>query len=270
MIETNQPTKNETDNNLPVSKYLRSYLRKIVNEKFLKTLLFIFMLMFFNVGAKYPAMSENIGRSAIDIYNEKIANESVENAKEDAERYMKMYQEIYEKSLIQQIEFESEVVIPEYFDFKYVEYTYKLSSEVGIDNRILFRLIFQESRFKENATSEVGAKGLMQLMPDTRREYYKKFRVDTLDLDRNQEDIYIGARYLLDLQEMWHTRGNSDKVLLKLSLAAYNAGPAKVILYKGIPPYKQTIDFVTFILKPHSNPVFYSNILQKSGKKNIS
>ena len=54
---------------------------------------------------------------------------------------------------------------------------------------------------------------------------------------------------------------------MKLSLAAYNAGSSPVIKYKGVPPYKETQDFVTFILKPHSNPVFYTNILQKNAKQ---
>jgi soluble lytic murein transglycosylase-like protein len=116
----------------------------------------------------------------------------------------------------------------------------------------------------------MGAKGLMQLMPDTRSTYHKMLCVDTLKFDKNQEDIYIGLYYLKDLKEFWKKRGNPEKVLWKLSLAAYNAGPGKVIDYKGIPPYKQTIDFVNFINSSHSNPTFYTNILKKNIKKDVA
>jgi soluble lytic murein transglycosylase-like protein len=183
---------------------------------------------------------------------------------------MKMYQEIYEQSVIQQIEFESELIIPKYFKYEYVEFTSKTADQFGISRRMAFRLIFKESSFIDTVKSPVGAKGLMQLMPDTRSKYYKILRVDTLNFDKNKEDIYIGLYYLKDLREYWKKRGNSEKVLWKLALAGYNAGPPAVIKHKGIPPYKQTIDFVTFINSSHSNPVFYSNILKKNTKKDIS
>jgi len=102
-------------------------------------------------------------------------------------------------------------------------------------------------------------------MPKTRASYYKSLCVDTLNLDKNQEDIYIGLCYLKDLESLWRKRGNAEKNLLKLSLAAYNASPNKVIIYRGIPPYKETQDFVTFILKPHSNPQFFASYLKKYG-----
>jgi soluble lytic murein transglycosylase-like protein len=268
MIKTKKQTNMDTDNNIPVSKYLRSLMQKIVSGKFVKVLLFILVLMFFNIGAKYPAMSgTNINKSSVDTYAENIERDA---AKLEYEKYLKMYQEIYESSMIQQIEFESEILIPEYFEFKYVEFTYKVASEVGISTRVMFRLMFKESSFDDDVVSKAGAEGLMQLMPDTRATYYKNLRVDTLHLDRNQEDIYIGAYYIKDLQEFWHKRGNSQKNLLKLSLAAYNAGAGKVIEYKGVPPYKETTEFITFILKPHSNPTFYANILNKNSKKEVS
>jgi hypothetical protein len=239
---------------------LKNALRKIS-----KSLLFILVLLFLNIGSKYPIMSETTASSnAIEVYNEELA------IKAEYERYVKMYQEIYEKSLIQQIEFESEVIIPEHIDFKYVEYAYNISKELNISARITFRLMFKESSFVDTAVSKVGAQGLMQLMPDTREFYYKKLRLDTLNLDKNQEDIYISLNYLNDLSEFWRKRGNSEKNLLRLSLAAYNAGPNNVIKYRGIPPYKETQNFVFFISKPHSNPIFYANILSKNINKEVS
>jgi hypothetical protein len=88
-----------------------------------------------------------------------------------------------------------------------------------------------------------------------------------LNLDRNQEDIYIGMNYLKDSYAFWHNRGNNDKISWKLGLASYNAGRGRVLQYKGIPPYKETQDFVTFILKAHSNPQFFANYTQKYGNE---
>lgn len=233
-------------------------------KKISKTLLFILVLMFLNVGSKYPAMSETSANSTITEIN----NTNVEaEIKAEYERYVKMYQEIYEKSIIQQIEFESEVVIPNHIEFKYVEYTYKISQQFNISPRISFRLMYKESSFNDTVKSRVGAEGLMQLMPGTREKFYTELRLDTMNLDKNQEDIYIGLYYLVWLQDFWKQRGNADKYLMKLSIASYNAGYNNVIKHKGVPPFKETQDFVYFILKPHSNPQFYANIVKKNTPK---
>jgi soluble lytic murein transglycosylase-like protein len=110
----------------------------------------------------------------------------------------------------------------------------------------------------------------MQLMPSTRKDYYNNLRVDTLHLDKNQEDIYIGMHYLKDLYLFWLKRGNPEKSSWRLALASYNAGPALVLKYKGIPPYKETTEFINFILKPHSNPQFFASYVKKyqNGIKN--
>ncbi|MFA5207087.1 MAG: lytic transglycosylase domain-containing protein [Candidatus Paceibacterota bacterium] len=186
----------------------------------------------------------------------------------EKEEYIRMYNEIYQKSLIQQIEFESEILIPDYIDFKYVEYAYNLANQLGFSTRTVFRLIFKESSFIDTINSPAGANGLMQLMPETRILYRKNLRTDTLNLDKNQEDIYIGLNILKNQYEYWRGRGNSENYSWKLSLATYNAGIVAVNKYKGIPPYKETTDFITFILKTHSNPTFYANILKREKNEN--
>ena len=191
-------------------------------------------------------------------------------ADEEKEKYVKMYNQLYEKSLIQQIEFESEVIIPNYIDFKYVEFAYNLSNQIGLSSRMVFRLMFKESSFIDTINSPAGANGLMQLMPSTRSAYYEQLRVDTLHLDKNQEDIYIGIIYMKDLYDFWLDRGNPEKISWKLSIASYNAGKGNVLKYRGIPPYKETQDFVTFILKSHSNPTFYANIINRKKNENAS
>lgn len=211
-----------------------------------------------NISVSNAENSDINGKKAVDILMEK-----------EREEYINMYKEIYKRSLIQQIEFESELIIPDYIDFKYVEYTYELAGKYNLSARTAFRLMFKESSFIDTVKSTAGAEGLMQLMPNTRDKYYTELRVDTLNLDKNQEDIYIGMNYLIDLYKYWKERGNSEKYSWKLSLASYNAGIAKVIKYKGIPPYKETNDFIVFITKPHSNPAFYANILKREKYENV-
>jgi soluble lytic murein transglycosylase-like protein len=234
-----------------------------MSSKTIKTLLFIFVLTFLNIGAKFPAMSESTAASDNN-------NISLEKEMSEAEKYMKMYEEIYQMNLVMQIEFESEVIIPKYFDFKYVEYTYNTAKQLNVPSRTAFRLMFKESSFIDTIKSPVGAEGLMQLMPQTRAIYKEFLRTDTLNLDKNQEDIYIGLYIMREGYDFWNSRGNSENYSWKLSLASYNSGKGTVIKYKGIPPIKETTDFVTFILKVHSNPQFYSNILRKSAQKDIT
>lgn len=165
--------------------------------------------------------------------------------------------------LIQSIEFESEIIIPDNFNATYVEYIYNTSTTLSVPIRTAFRLIYKESSFRESVTSTSGANGLMQLMPGTRSLYYQNLRLDTLNLDRVQEDIYIGLYMLKESHTFWKQRNNSKDYSWKLSLATYNSGIANVIKYKGIPPYKETNSFINFIQKPHSNPALVASYLKK-------
>lgn len=221
-------------------------------KKLLLTLFLIFSSFIFNDSTVSNA--EN-GTTTNTVY--------VNNDASLEKKIAEMEREMYLKNLIQYIEFETELIIPEYFDVKYIEYTYNLANDLKISHRVIFRLMFQESTFRETAVSKAGAKGLMQLMPSTRNTYYKNLCIDTLNLDKNQEDIYIGMNYLIDMKKYWMKRGNSEKYSLKLALASYNAGEGKVHKYQGIPPYKETQDFINFILKSHSNPQFFANYSKK-------
>ena len=95
-----------------------------------------------------------------------------------------------------------------------------------------------ESGFRPDAVSPKGAIGLMQLMPETARE----LGVDPRNPHENAEG---GAQYLRDLLAKYE--GNPDQVLL--ALAAYNAGPAAVERYHGVPPYRETREYILRVLK---------------------
>lgn len=222
-------------------------------KKTILTLLFIFTI--FNMSNVMITNAESTNKSYLKVDDNQIIM---------MEKFANLEREIYIKNLIQYVEFESEIIIPEYLNTKYVEYIYNTAISLEIPTRTAFRLIYTESRFKDTIVSPVGAYGLMQLMPDTRSSYYNLLCVDTLkNLDINEKDIYIGLNMLVELKTYWKSKGNSVNYSWKLALASYNAGKGKVIYYQGIPPYKETQDFISFIMKAHSNPKFFANYSKK-------
>ncbi|MGD0868241.1 MAG: lytic transglycosylase domain-containing protein [Bryobacteraceae bacterium] len=105
-----------------------------------------------------------------------------------------------------------------------------------IQVQLLHAVIEQESAFHPCAVSSKGAQGLMQLMPDTAGSLGVKDPFDP------QQSIEAGARYLKQLLDKY--KGD-----LKLSLGAYNAGPAAVDAAGAIPDIPETRDYVDAILK---------------------
>ena len=107
----------------------------------------------------------------------------------------------------------------------------------GIEPALIHAVIAVESKHNPHAQSGKGAYGLMQLMPETSR------RFNVQDRNNPKQNILAGAKYLRELLTLF----NGD---LKLSLAAYNAGPAAVQRFGGkIPPFKETIHYVPRVLK---------------------
>ncbi len=103
-----------------------------------------------------------------------------------------------------------------------------------VDPRLVHALIEVESNYQARARSSKGAKGLMQLMPATARQYAVR---DPYDPKANLE---AGVRHLKDLM------GRFD---LSLALAAYNAGEGAVLRYGGLPPFPETQSYVRRILQ---------------------
>lgn len=111
------------------------------------------------------------------------------------------------------------------------------ANKTAIEPALIHAVITVESRHNPRAQSKKGAYGLMQLMPETSR----RFKV--LNKDDPKQNVLAGALYLRELLNLF----NGD---LKLSLAAYNAGPAAVQRYGGkVPPYRETLDYVPKVMK---------------------
>ncbi len=112
---------------------------------------------------------------------------------------------------------------------------YRAGQEAGVDPRFIHAVIQQESRYKNEALSQVGAQGLMQLMPATA----KRFGCD--DPHDSAANIKAGTKYLAWLLK----RFDGD---VTLALAGYNAGEGAVDKYNGVPPYNETQNFVRKIV----------------------
>lgn len=166
---------------------------------------------------------------------------------------VRIKRQFYLENMVKEIETESEVKIPDYVDMKYIEYMYELGKKLEIPTRLTFRLVFKESSFIDTVKSTEGAEGFMQIMPETHELYANALQVDTLHLDVNQENIYIGLNMLKDLYKYWSCdKGKPESYAWKLSLACYNAGIGRVLKYNGVPPYKETLKYIEFILREHS------------------
>jgi soluble lytic murein transglycosylase-like protein len=106
----------------------------------------------------------------------------------------------------------------------------------GVDVALVHAVISAESGYNAAALSRAGARGLMQLMPDTARRYGVQNVMDPT------ENIVAGVRYLHDLISMFN--GN-----LELAVAAYNAGENAVVRHGNrIPPYAETVNYVPKVL----------------------
>jgi hypothetical protein len=110
------------------------------------------------------------------------------------------------------------------------------SRKNNLSPELLRSVVRVESGFNANARSAKGAQGLMQLMPATAAQ------MGVRDVFNPEQNLDGGARYLHELLGRYHDD-------LTLALAAYNAGPERVERYHGVPPFPETVTYVTRVLQ---------------------
>jgi soluble lytic murein transglycosylase-like protein len=112
----------------------------------------------------------------------------------------------------------------------------------AVPERLVWAVIRVESGFDQRAVSPRGARGLMQLMPETAA------RLGVRDCFNPRENIDAGTRHLRAML----VRFRHD---VRLAVAAYNAGEKPVLIYGGVPPYPETREYVAHVLSLYHAPL---------------
>ena len=128
------------------------------------------------------------------------------------------------------------------------------AARYAVPERLIWAVIRVESGFDHRAVSSRGARGLMQLMPETAAI------LGVRDSFNPRENIHAGTRHLRGLMERF-------RYDLPLAIAAYNAGEKPVAAFRGIPPYSETREYVARVLRLYGGPLAWE--LQGSGIQQI-
>jgi soluble lytic murein transglycosylase-like protein len=143
-------------------------------------------------------------------------------------------------------------------DLMYDSYIVESSRRYNVDPLLIYSQMHQESSFKLRATSNKGARGLMQLMPGTAR------RFGVTDIYNPKQNIEAGVKYMRWLLD---TFGGD----VQLALAGYNAGEGAVMKYGyQIPPYRETQEYVRRITGRYheiSNPGYVRSVRKVSASQ---
>ena len=131
------------------------------------------------------------------------------------------------------------------------------SARYAVPERLIWAVIRVESGFDRRAVSPRGARGLMQLMPETAAILGVRDAFDP------RQNIHGGTRHLRAMMERF--RHNP-----RLAVAAYNAGEKAVVEFGGVPPYPETQEYVTRVLRFYSDaPMQWGDDLPGSGGRRM-
>jgi soluble lytic murein transglycosylase-like protein len=130
---------------------------------------------------------------------------------------------------------------------RYAELVSRIAGEATVDPDLVRAIITVESNFDATAVSRKGARGLMQLMPGTAARYA------IADVHDPEENLRGGIRHLRFLQDMFPDQ-------LPLALAAYNAGESAVLRHNGIPPYRETREYVDRVLALYGRSTWNTDV----------
>jgi soluble lytic murein transglycosylase-like protein len=134
---------------------------------------------------------------------------------------------------------------------RYDEHIRHAAALYQIPEQLVRAVIKVESDYDPRAVSTAGARGLMQLMPETAE------RLGVKDIHDPRENVFGGVRYLRVLANLF----NGD---LALTVAAYNAGEGAVISHRGVPPYAQTRDYVVKVTHYYRRYRMISDVVEAS------
>ena len=143
------------------------------------------------------------------------------------------------------------VIFGNIYKLDHYEIVEKYSKEFNIDESLIFSMIKNESGFDKKAISNKNAKGLMQILEETKQDVEKVLNISDLDLLSEEENILVGTKYLQILNDKYKN--------INLAIIAYNAGPGTVDkwLEQGTIskdnleniPYKETANYLKRVLR---------------------